>query len=176
MKKWFINTPENLWWVFISCIVFYTVVVLLSRRIGLRSFSRLSSFDHIITLSMGALLASTVVSQEVSLAEGGTALITLFALQQIIAAARLKWGRVRRWVDSQPVLLMEGPHFLRENMKAVRITEEEIKAQLRAHNINSYDQTNAVVLERSGDLSVLYKVKLEQELDAGLLKGVQHKV
>lgn len=125
---------------------------------------------------MGALLATTIVSKEVSVAQGTTALITLFILQRLFSLARIKWKWFRKYFDNQPLLLMDGPYLLRKNMDKARITEDELKSKLRAHNINSYSQIIAVVLERSGNISVLYKTGNQQELDPNILEGVRREI
>ncbi|MGB3778028.1 MAG: hypothetical protein WA960_06690, partial [Tunicatimonas sp.] len=79
--SWFFDSAHSLLWVVISCSVFYLFIIIITRVVGLRSFTTFSSFDFLITLSMGALLASTVVSREVALLEGFVAIFTLFVLQ-----------------------------------------------------------------------------------------------
>ncbi len=171
MKEWFFKAPENILGTIVSAVIFYFLIILICRLFGLRSFTSMSSFDFVITLSMGAMLATTIVSKEVTLTEGAVALMTLFGLQWLIAEIRVRNNK-KIWVDTPPILLMDGPVLLRKNMRKARITENELISKLRAHNIRSYQQVQAVVFESSGNISVLYKPSTSEELDEVMLKGV----
>lgn len=164
--SWFFDSGSSLLWVVVSCVVFYFLTIAISRLVGLRSFTTFSSFDFLITLSMGALLASTVVSREVALTEGAAAIATLFTLQMAVSLGRSHWGWVKKIIDNPPTLLMENGQVLYDNLRAVRITEDELRAKLRGSNVYNYAQVRAVVLESSGEVSVL------QQPDQGLLPEI----
>ena len=177
MSSWLFDSLPSLGWVMASCVIFYFLTIVATRIVGLRSFTKLSSFDFLITLAMGALLASTVVSREVALAEGIAAIVTLFALQIVVAVVRTRWGWARRRLDNQPTLLMKDGEVLYDNLRAVRITEGELLAKLRVNNVYNYQQVKAVVLESSGDISVIHIVPDElTPFNDSLLKGVIYKV
>ena len=176
MSAWLLDSAPRLLWVALSCLGFYVFTIVITRLVGLRSFTKFSSFDFLVTLAMGALLASTVVSRSVALAEGMVAIGTLFVLQLVVAVLRTRWSWVKNWVDNQPTLLMEDGKVLYDNLRAVRITEGELLAKLRGSNIYSYRQVKAVVLESSGDVSVIHEIANDvTRFDDSLLKGVTRK-
>lgn len=176
MNSWIYDSAYNILWIVVSSIVFYIITIAASRIAGIRSFTTNSSFDFLITLAMGALLASTITSKEISILEGTTALFTLYVLQLLIAVMRQKWHSVNGLIDNTPVLLMEHGKILEENMKYVRITRYELNAKLRAEGITDYSQVQAAVLEVTGAVSVMKKPKPDQKFDPALLEGVMNKV
>ncbi len=173
MNAWFSASPLHLLWIVLSCVVFYCLIIGITRLVGLRSFTTFSSFDFLITLAMGALLATTVVGPSVALLEGLTAVAALFALQVVVSTLRSRWSWVRKLVDNPPMLLMQDGEVLRGNLRAARVTEDELRAKLRFNNVLSYKQVIAVVLESSGEVSVLKKAADSgTALDPSLLRGV----
>ena len=153
-------------------VAFSTVAILLSgiaviRLNGLRSLSKMSSFDFIVTVALGSIVA-TVAATSTSIWHGGLAFALLLAGQRAIAALR-RHGAVARLVDNQPILLMDGADVLHDNLKRTRVTVDDVVAKLREANVTDYDQVLAVVLEATGDISVLHG---EGPLDQQLLKGV----
>ncbi|WKN42180.1 DUF421 domain-containing protein [Tunicatimonas pelagia] len=176
MNEWFYDDVENIARVGLSCLMFYIVVVVGSKLAGLRSFSDFSSFDFLITLAMGALLATTITSAEVSIVEGTVALAALYLFQILVAKARQKWNFVKRWVDNPPVLIMFNGKIISDNINKVRITEDELKAKLRQEGIRSYAQVKSAVLESSGDISVIQDLEATASFDLGMLDGVVKKV
>ncbi|MEO0332274.1 MAG: YetF domain-containing protein [Bacteroidota bacterium] len=176
MSEWFYDDIQSILRVGLSCLVFYIVVVIGSKLAGLRSFSDFSSFDFLITLAMGALLATTITSEKVSIVEGTVALAALYTFQIIVAKARQKWGFVKRWVDNPPVLLMFNGEILQDNLNYARITEDELKSKLRQEGICSYEQVKSVVLESSGDVSVIQDKNADVSFNLNMLDGVVKKV
>ena len=174
--SWFFDSAHSLLWVVISCAVFYLFIIVTTRVVGLRSFTTFSSFDFLITLSMGALLASTVVSREIALLEGFMAICTLFLLQMGVSLTRARWNWVRKVIDNKPTLLMENGQVLHDNLRAVRITEDELRAKLRGNNVYNYAQVKAVVLESSGDVSILRQPNQELLPELTTLEGVIRRV
>lgn len=174
--NWFFDSTSSLVWVVVSCVVFYLFTIIVTRVVGLRSFTTFSSFDFLITLSMGALLASTVVSRKVALLEGFTAIFTLFLLQILVSLTRARWSWIKKIIDNQPTLLMENGQVLHDNLRAVRITEDELRAKLRGSNVYNYAQVRAVVLEASGEVSILQQPDQALLPEITTLEGVVRRV
>lgn len=124
------------------------------RLVGLRSFSKMSSFDFAVTVAFGSLLASVALSSS-SLVDGIVAASTLIAVQVVIAWGRSRWG-LGTVVDNEPLLLMHQGEMLHDNLAKARVTADDVRAKLRAANVRCYDEVDAVVLETTGDISVLH--------------------
>ena len=154
--------------VVVSTIGVYAVVVLLSRMAGPRSLAKMSSFDFAATVAVGSTLASTAVGS-VSLSEGAAGLVVLFGLQATVGVLRRR-GAFAGAVDNRPLLLMAGPVVLDRHLRQARISRPELYGQLRSAGVHRLADVRAVVLETTGDLSVLIG---EQPVDDELLAGVR---
>ncbi len=132
----------------------YLVLVLLVRIYGLRSFSKMSSYDFAGTVAVGSVLATAISSESPSLMNGVLAIGSLFAMQRLFAFLRLR-GDANR-VDNQPVLLMRDGELIHDNLDATRVSEGDVRAKLREANVMQFSEVRAVVLESTGDISVLH--------------------
>lgn len=175
MSSWITATPRDLALVAFSAAAIYLAVIVATRLQGLRSFSKMSAFDFAMTIAVGSIMASTMLAPSPSLAEGVTGLATLFLLQGVVARLRVA-SKVDRAVDNRPLLLMDGPEMLRDNMRAAMITEDDLRAKLREANVVRLPQVRAVVLETTGDVSVLHTDDVDEALDGALLDGVRREV
>lgn len=115
----------------------------------------MSAFDLVVTVALGSTLATVLLSNDVALAEGVTAFALLIALQFGLAWLSARSRRVERWVKGEPTLLFHGGDFLRGTMKQERVTEEEVRAAVRAQGMMDLAQVNAVVLETDGSFTAL---------------------
>jgi uncharacterized membrane protein YcaP (DUF421 family) len=162
---------KSLFLIICSSIGIYVAVILFTRLFGKRSFSKLSSFDFAMTVAIGSMIATTVLSDSVSLADGAIGLLMVYSLQLMAAFfRRYKW--FREIIDNQPTLLMDGETMLKENMKAVRVTEGDIRSKLRESNVTQLSEIKAVIFETTGDIVVMHK-RDDNPVDDWLLKDVK---
>ena len=144
-------------------------VILLVRLIGLRSFSKMTNFDFVMTVAMGSLLAGAAqVGTWADLAQTLTAMATLFAVQYAVALARQRSDRFDAALQNAPVLLMRDGQILHAALRATRVTESDLMAKLREANAIELSAVRAVVLETTGDVSVLHGPALDQTLLDGV--------
>jgi uncharacterized membrane protein YcaP (DUF421 family) len=158
--------------VLVSTAALYLAIILYTRLAGLRSFAKMSAFDFAMTVAVGSLFATAVVSKDPTLLLSLVAFAGLFGGQWLIGYVRKRSQRVRWILDNDPVLLMVGDRVLHDHLRATQITEEDLRAKLRVANVLTYDQVRAVVLETTGDISVLHTTDPAQKLDAAILEGV----
>ena len=145
---------ENLGLVALSSVAMLLGIITYVRIVGLRSFSKMSAFDFSVTLAIGSLLAAVSMSNS-SLAEGLVAVGTLLAAQAAMAVGRRRFG-LFRVVDNQPLLLMVGSEMLEDNLRRARVSPDDVRAKIRAANVVNYESLRYVVLETTGDVTVVH--------------------
>jgi uncharacterized membrane protein YcaP (DUF421 family) len=133
----------------------YVALILMLRISGKRTLAKMNSFDLIVTVALGSTLATVLLTREVALAEGVTALALLIVLQFIVtwSSVRIKW--VRGLARSEPRLLLYRGEFLLEEMQAERVTQSEVLQAVRSQGILAIDEVEGVVLETDGTFSVI---------------------
>ena len=138
---------------------------------GKRSFSKMSSFDFAMTVAIGSVIATTILSKSVSLWQGAVGLAAVYLLQ-ISAAMLRRFSIVQKLIDNQPMLLMDGEEILHENLKKARVTEADLRSKLREANVLELSQVRAVIFECTGDIAVLHTKDDDVEIEDWLLKDV----
>ena len=155
MSQWFGASWETVAYVVTGTVVMYLSTLIAARIAGRRTLAQLSAFDTIITIAIGSLLASTSVSRDPSYMQGLCVLVTLLALQLLVAAARRRFAVVRRLVEFDPeVVLRDGQVSLHTNPFGAQLTRGELESALRQHGVFDLSEARIVVLEPSGKLSV----------------------
>ncbi|MGI9173790.1 MAG: DUF421 domain-containing protein [Rhodothermales bacterium] len=172
LSDWFETSAIGILAVILSAIGVYILVIALTRLAGLRSFSKMSSFDFVMTVAIGSIVASTVLLKDPPLFRAAFALAAVFGLQYGIAWLRERSSDFSSLVDNEPLLLMDGPNVLEENLKKARVTKDDLRAKLREANVLDLSQVRAVVLETTGDISVLHGEADGPALNPDLLRGV----
>ncbi len=135
------------------------------RLIGLRSFSKMTAFDFITTVATGSLLGNAAAAGSWTgffIANG--AMLALLAAQAGIAELRVRSVKWLRVVENEPIVLMREGVMDEETMNKTRVTKSDLLAKLREANVLDFSQVRAVVLETTGDISVLHGDHLNEEL------------
>jgi len=149
-------------------------VVGLVRLVGLRSFSKMSSFDFVMTVAMGSLLAGAAQAvQWSSFVQTLGAMSMLFAVQYLIAKLRFAFDLVEDVIENQPILLLKDGVVYDQALAATRVTRRDLLAKLREANVTNIEDVKAVVLETTGDISV---IQGDDPLSEQLLDGVNKSI
>jgi len=145
-------------------------IILLVRLNGLRSFSKMSSFDFALTVAIGSLLAG-IISGGDSPWPGVVGLVAVFVVRFAISKGRVLSDGFERAVDNGPMFLMHEGRVLDENLPLARVTRSDLMSKLREANALDIAQVRAVVLEATGDISVLHGGDISPELLDGVSWG-----
>lgn len=157
MSDWFGSSWETVAYVVLSTAAIYCSSLLAIRVAGRRTVAQLSSFDIVVTIALGSLIASTAVSKDPSYVQGMTAVATLLLLQVLAAAARQRWAAARRLLDFAPyVVVRDGDVHLPTTPFGPQMTRDELLSKLRERDIFQLDGLRLVVVEPTGGLSVAH--------------------
>lgn len=144
-------------------------IVVVVRVVGLRAFSKMTAFDFVVTVAVGSLLAGASQAKSWSdFAQPALAIAALLCVQYIAARIRKSSSRFEEFVENSPVLLMRDGKILTSALDMTRVAEDDLIAKLREANVLRFSQVRAVVLETTGDISVLHGDDLEPRLLDGV--------
>jgi uncharacterized membrane protein YcaP (DUF421 family) len=83
--SWLLTTASTLWMVAFSAVGMYVALIAFTRLAGLRSFSKISSFDFATTVAFGSVLASTILTEDPPLVQAVVALGIIYGMQYVVA-------------------------------------------------------------------------------------------
>lgn len=132
----------------------YLALIVFLRASGKRTLSKMNAFDFVVTITLGSVFASLIVSDGVSYAEGATALGSLVGLQWIVSWIYVRSAWFEKLVKGKPQLLYWRGEYLDDVLKRERITHEEVQAAMRNSNITRHERA-AAILETDGSVTVI---------------------
>src|SRR5918997_4872267 len=155
-------------------VVAYLTLVLLLRISGKRTLSKMNAFDLVVTVALGSTLATVLLSSSVALVEGLLAFALLNFLQFAVTWLSVRSSAFRAFVKNEPKLLFYEGKFVREAMRAERMTEEEVEASVRQQGIADFDEVGAAVLETDGRVTVAPRAGLGRGFALSNVAGRRH--
>ncbi|WP_027880598.1 DUF421 domain-containing protein [Mesoflavibacter zeaxanthinifaciens] len=171
--EWIYDIKDPIWQTVVGSLIIFVVIIIVTRIIGLRSFAKFTAYDFAFTVAIGSIISSTLTSST-SITHGAVAITSLLVLTLISSYLQKKIPKFSALISNKPILLMDGNTILYNNLKHSRIEKSQLIAKLREANVLDFNQVEAVVLESTGDISVLHKTKEGIELNKQLLDGVRN--
>lgn len=133
----------------------YIALVFWLRVSGKRTLSKWNVFDFIVTIALGSILASVIISKSVPLLEGILAFVVLIGLQYILTWFSVRSSKFAALIKAEPTLLLSNGEYCDLALKSQRVTKSEIRAAVRGAGIIAIEEVAAVVLETDGSFSVM---------------------
>lgn len=147
-------------------------IVLMIRIVGLRSLSKMTNFDFVMTVALGSLLAgASQVTKWGDFLQIGVGIVVLFAMQVAAALLRRSSDKVEAAIQNTPVYLMRDGVIDEDALSKTRVARSDLIAKLREANVLHFSEVRAVVLEATGDVSVLHGDSLDERLTQDVEKA-----
>ncbi len=156
---WFDGWSDVVRVVLVGAAAYVTLVVLL-RVLGKRTLAKLNAFDLVVTVALGSTLATVLLSEDVSWAEGAVALGVLGLLQLAVSQVTVRLARSRGLVTAEPTLVLRDGVVLDGALRSQRLTRSELRQAVRSSGAGGLEAVAAVVLESDGTLSVITRDRL----------------
>ncbi|CAM4349397.1 DUF421 domain-containing protein [Gillisia limnaea] len=172
MENWILPSLWIMIKMLISVVAIFGVIIIITRISGLRTFAKMSSFDFASTIAIGSILAAVVMNDEQSILKGSAALSGIVIFQSLFTMMTRKSALFKRYFTNKPMLLMMDGVILHNNLNKTNVGEDALIAKLRKANVINFSEVLAVVLETTGDMSVLHTAE-DKILMEKLLQGVE---
>jgi uncharacterized membrane protein YcaP (DUF421 family) len=138
-------------------IVIYFLALIMLRISGRRTFGKKTAFDNTIAIILGAILSRAVVGASAFVPTVASGLV-LVLIHRILAWARIYNSSVKRLLEGKSIPLYRNGKMDKNHLTRSLICEEELIGDIRLKsNLNSYDQVEEIVMETSGEVSVVKK-------------------
>lgn len=141
--------------IIILSIITYIAIVIILRLSGKRTLSSFNAFDFLITVTIGSICATTILSSSTKFIEGISAIVTLVILQYIVAKISVYSKSFSKIIKAAPTLLYYDGQYIDENLKKMRVSKDDILQEVRINSGVTISEVHSVILEANGKLAVV---------------------
>ena len=131
----------------------FFLVLLITRAVGRRELSSMEPFDLILIVVIGDLIQQGVTQSDYSLTGTTIVVLTMALLTVSTAWLSFRFARLRPLLEGEPVMLVADGRVIERNLRAERMTIQELAAQARLQGIGALDEIRYAVLETNGKIS-----------------------
>lgn len=145
--------------IIIMALLVYGYLILIMRLSGKRTLVQYNMFDVIISVAYGSTIATILLTEKISFAEGAVVLGMLTLIQLFIAVMEMKSEKFGAVLNPTPTLLYYNDDYCEEVLKKEKVMKSEIRNAVRQQGLGSMEMVEAIVLEGNGSLSIIPKSK-----------------
>lgn len=156
--------------VLIASVVLYLVFALILQVAGPRLSANPSMLSFAVMALLGSLVARAILGNTPTLVGGLIAVTTLLLLEYLLGSLRPGIGRVFTRRGPRPTVVMIHGHVLRWQLRHLGLSEAQLLTLLRRGGVRHVIDTDLVILEPRGGLTV---VRRGETIDERLVRGVR---
>lgn len=144
-------------------IFLYILILAIFRLMGKREIGELSILDLVVFIMIGEMAVVAIERPKNPLLHTVIPMVLLMFIQITLAIFSLKSKKFRNLVDGQPSIIINRGKIDEAAMRKQRYNFDDLMTQLREKDIRSIADVEFAILESSGSLSVIEKLKNSKE-------------
>jgi uncharacterized membrane protein YcaP (DUF421 family) len=133
----------------------FVLVFVLLRVTGRRELSTLEPFDLILLVVIGDLVQQGVTQSDMSFTGLVLAVGTFTILAVATSWVSYRFKAMRKVLEAAPLVVVEHGKPVEHNMRAERLTLEEVAAAARKQQVASLDDVEWAIIESTGEISII---------------------
>ncbi|RCW48041.1 DUF421 domain-containing protein [Paenibacillus prosopidis] len=137
----------------------FVVGLLAFRVMGSQSVGRLTDFDLVVVIAIGAIIGDGLADPELNVFILIAAIAGLVLMQILASVLAMKSPLIEKLVMGSPIKLIENGKILLNGLRRARITKNNLDQELRVKGLTSLEQVEEAFMEPNGKLSVIEKEK-----------------
>lgn len=141
----------------IRTLVLYVFIIAAIRLMGKRQISDMQPSELVVTLVVSDIASLPMQNTSQPLLSGVIPVLVLVSLEILTSFFMMKSGVFRRLVCGSPMVVIDDGRLLQKQMRRLRLSTEDLCAQLRQQDIFSLEDVQYCIVETNGAFSVLEK-------------------
>ena len=139
---------------YMRTIFLYLILIAVVRIMGKRQIGEMEASEFVVTMLVANLAAIPMQDGGIPLYSGLVPILTVLGVELVLSSLSLRSIRLRRLLCGKPVILIENGRILQENLRATRVTLDELMGHLREKDVLDIQTVQYAILETNGNLSV----------------------
>lgn len=139
---------------YVRTIFLYLVLIFVIRMMGKRQVGQMEPSEFVVTMLVANLASIPMQDGAIPLFSGLVPILTVLGMELVISWLTVKSIAMRKLFCGKPVILVENGHILEDNLRATRVTLDELTGHLRQKDVLNIEDVQYAILETNGELSV----------------------
>lgn len=139
----------------IRAAVVFLFLWFLTRVIGKKELSEMSTFELVLLVVIGDLVQQGVTQEDMSVTGALLAVGTIVLLVLLFSYVGFKSSKARRVIEGVPVVIVRDGELLLDVLSIERLSEDDVEGAAREQGIGSLGDVSIGVIEPDGRFSFI---------------------
>ena len=139
---------------YIRTVFLYLVLIFSIRLMGKRQIGQMEASEFVVTMLVANLAAIPMQDGGIPLFSGLVPILTVLGMELALSGLIMRSVKFRKLLCGKPVILIEKGNIIQPNLRATRVTLDELTSHLRQHDVLDIRSVQYAILETDGNLSV----------------------
>lgn len=135
----------------------YFALILVTRVLGKKEMSQLTSYDIVFAILLGGMIEETLYNDKISIFHFLFGITLWTALSYLTEKVAERFGGVRTLLNGKVSVLIADGKIDHKEMRKNQLEMEQLRALLRTQGVFSLKEVKYVFMETGGQLSVMKK-------------------
>jgi len=167
-KRIFMNDHswEFLLEVMLRSVIMFVIILVTLRASGKRGIKQLSIFELVLIIGLGSAAGDPMFYEDVGILPALIVFVMVISMYLAITKLTDKASWVEHALEGKPLYIIKNGIVIMKAFDESGLSQDELFAQLRVRNVEHLGQVKTVLIETSGEISVLFYA--DEEVVPGL--------
>ena len=138
----------------IRTIVLHLLLIVIVRMMGKRQIGQMEASEFVVAMMVADLAAVAMQDIGIPLVAGLVPIFTVLGTELVLSGLTMGSVKFRRIMCGKPVILIDNGKIIQENLRATRVTIDELTGHLREKDVLDITTVQFAILETNGNLTV----------------------
>lgn len=136
--------------------IMFIIILLALRASGKRGIRQLSIFELVLIIGLGSAAGDPMFYEDVGILPALIVFLVVISLYITVTRLSDRFVKIEKALEGEPSYMIRDGRLELENFKNSGLSQDEFFAELRLHSVQHLGQVQTVLIETSGEFSILY--------------------
>jgi uncharacterized membrane protein YcaP (DUF421 family) len=142
--------------VVLRTVIMFMIILIALRASGKRGIKQLSIFELVLIIGLGSAAGDPMFYDDVGILPAFVVFLVVISLYMIVTRLSDRFTKIEKLLEGEPLYVIRNGRLLRDAFRDSGLSRDEFFAELRLRNVAHLGQVHTVLIETSGEFSVLF--------------------
>lgn len=142
--------------VVVRTIIMFVIILIALRASGKRGIKQLSIFELVLIIGLGSAAGDPMFYEDVGILPAFIVFLVVISLYTLVTRLSDRFVKVEKVLEGEPLYVIREGKLLTDAFKDSGLSQDEFFAALRVSHVEHLGQVRTVLIETSGEFSILF--------------------
>lgn len=142
--------------VVLRTVIMFMIILIALRASGKRGIKQLSIFELVLIIGLGSAAGDPMFYDDVGILPAFVVFLVVITLYITVTRLSDRFVKIEKLLEGEPLYVIRNGRLSMDAFRQSGLSQDEFFAELRLRNVAHLGQVQTVLIETSGEFSVLF--------------------